>query len=124
MSFNKTLLTGVAAAALLGSTAMADEPVALTDTQMDDVTAGFLFAFAGTGGFLTEFAGLTADADVKEESSVTQSEAESFSIGTGGASGSASASATAKASIKGNFKTTFGGGSMFTGGTLAFSGNL
>ena len=124
MSFNKTLLTGVAAAALLGSTAMADEPVALTDTQMDDVTAGFLFAFAGTGGFLADFGGLIADADVKEKSSVTQSEASSFNVGTGGASGSASSNATAKASIKGNFKTVFGGGFMQTGGTLAFSGKL
>ena len=125
MSMNKTLLAGAAAAALIGGSAMADEPVTLTDAQMDDVTAGFLFAFAGTGGFLFEIGSATntGTADVKEESSTTQSEASSLSFNTGGGSGSASANATAKASIKG----TFGGltlGGMVTNGTLAFSGNL
>jgi hypothetical protein len=124
MSLSKTLLTGAAAAALLGSAAMADEPVTLTDTQMDDVTAGFLFAFAGTGGYLADFAGVYASADTSETSSVKQSESSKFSVGTGGASGSGAASAEAKASIKGNFKTFLGGGTFATGGTLAFSGNL
>jgi TRAP-type uncharacterized transport system substrate-binding protein len=123
----KNMLLGAAAAATLviGSSAMAAEPVQLSDTQMDDVTAGFLFAFAGTGGFGTQFLGVVADADVSESSEVSQSESDSLTIGTGGTgSGSYSATATAKSSIKGNFKTLVGGGIMETGGTLAFSGNL
>ena len=123
----KNMLLGAAAAATLviGSSAMAAEPVQLSDTQMDDVTAGFLFAFAGTGGFGTSFLGLVANADVSETSEVSQSESDSLTIGTGGTgSGSYSANATAKASVKGNFKTFLGGGQMVSFGTLAFSGNL
>ena len=125
MSMNKTLLAGAAAAALVGGTAMADEPVTLTDTQMDDVTAGFLFAFAGTGGFLFEIGSATnlGTADVREESSTTQSEASSLSFNTGGGSGSSSATAEANAKITGTFgNLTLGG--MQTAGTLAFTGNL
>ena len=125
MSMKNSLLAGAAAAMLLGGAAMADEPVTLTDSQMDDVTAGFLFAFAGTGGFLFEIGSATnlGTAVVSESSSTEQSESSSLTSTPTSASGAASANATAKASIKG----TFGGltlGTMATGGTLAFSGNL
>ena len=49
MSITKTLLAGVAGTVLVGSGALASEPLKLTETQMDDVTAGIVFstAFAG-----------------------------------------------------------------------------
>lgn len=58
MSITKTLLAGVAGTVLVGSAAMAAEPLKLTDNQMDDVTAGVLASglfgdviFTGLGSF-------------------------------------------------------------------------
>ena len=42
MSITKTLLAGVAGTVLVGSGAMASEPLKLTDSQMDNVSAGVL----------------------------------------------------------------------------------
>jgi hypothetical protein len=125
MSMNKTLLAGAAAAALFGGSAMADEPVTLTDTQMDDVTAGFLFAFAGTGGFGFQIGSVTnlGTADVEEKSSTPQSETSSLSSTPTSAMGMATADAEATAYIKGSFgNVTLA--TMATAGTLAFTGNL
>lgn len=49
---NKLMIAGVAGAFLAGGAAMADEPMKLTDGQMDDVTAGWRLAgaFGFTGG--------------------------------------------------------------------------
>jgi hypothetical protein len=122
MSLTRNLLTGAAAVALGGGTAMADEPVQLTDLQMDSVTAGyFLQGQAETGGFFTDFGGAVANAEVGEESKVKLSFSDSFSAGSGGMSGSSSASAEAEASIAGSFETVLGGGIMETGGTFAFA---
>jgi hypothetical protein len=46
---NKLLIAGVAGALFTGGTAMAGEPISLTDGQMDGVTAGWYVA----GGFAT-----------------------------------------------------------------------
>jgi hypothetical protein len=46
MSITKTLLAGVAGTVLVGSGAMAGEPLKLNETQMDNVTAGFVFSSA------------------------------------------------------------------------------
>jgi hypothetical protein len=48
MSITKTLLAGVAGAVLMGGVAAASEPVKLTPTQLDDVTAGGFEVGAGT----------------------------------------------------------------------------
>jgi hypothetical protein len=123
MSLTRNLLTGAAAVALVGGTAMADEPVHLTDTQMDNVTAGFsLIGEAGTGGIFTKFGGLVANAEIEEESEVELSLSDSYNIGSGGISGSSSASAEAEASIEGSFETVMGFGFLQTGGTLAYAG--
>jgi hypothetical protein len=44
---NKLIIAGVAGALFAGSTAMAAEPVSLTDGQMDGVTAGWYVAAGG-----------------------------------------------------------------------------
>ena len=46
MSITKTLLAGVAGTVLVGSGAMASEPLKLTDSQMDNVSAGVVFSRA------------------------------------------------------------------------------
>ena len=47
MSITKTLLAGVAGTVLVGSGALASEPLKLSETQMDNVTAGFVLSRAG-----------------------------------------------------------------------------
>ena len=46
MSITKTLLAGAAGVALASGTAVADEPMKLSSTEMDQVTAGFFQAVA------------------------------------------------------------------------------
>lgn len=72
MSITKTLLAGVAGTVLVGSGAMAAEPVKLSETQMDDVTAGVFAGLATFGDFAFDGGGFTAfrggaDLDLKEE---------------------------------------------------------
>lgn len=124
MSLKKTLLAGAAGVVLAGGSAMASEPVQLTDNQMDDVTAGFLFAFASTGGFFSEFgsAGNNGSAEFEEISETTQTSTSSLTIGSDGAGGgSSSDSAEAFSSIFGSFNNVTLGG-IESGGTLSFSG--
>jgi len=72
MSITKTLLAGVAGTVLVGSGAMASEPLKLTDSQMDDVSAGFVISqaiapfvvlnsFLGTAGATTSVATFAED---------------------------------------------------------------
>lgn len=61
MSITKTLLAGVAGTVLVGSGALASEPLKLTETQMDDVTAGFVFSQA----FISDIIGFTLLGTVK-----------------------------------------------------------
>lgn len=118
---NKTLIAGATGAFLLGSAAMAEEPVQLTDNQMDDVTAGFLFAFASTGGFLSEFgsAGDNGVASFEEISETSQNATSNLSD----TAASSASDATAFSSIFGTFDNVSLGG-IETGGTLSFNGFL
>ena len=75
MSITKTLLAGVAGTVLVGSGALASEPVQLTETQMDDVTAGFIFSRA-IAGDVTAFSTLgnatrTANVFTRADESLT-----------------------------------------------------
>ncbi len=76
----KTVIAGVTGALLAGSAAMAAEPVTLTDTQMDGVTAGFTFAgglaynigaFVGTAGPSVATATSSASGGGIDETKVT-----------------------------------------------------
>ena len=53
----KMIIAGVAGTFLAGSAAMAGEPLALTEDQMDSVTAGFLSFRIVAGGAETEVDG-------------------------------------------------------------------
>lgn len=57
MSISKTLLAGVAGTLLLGGVAAANEPVELTTTELDGVTAGAFNIGALTFTSFGEFAG-------------------------------------------------------------------
>lgn len=120
----KTIIAGVAGAMLAGS-AMAAEPVKLTDGQMDDVTAGFRLA-AG-GGFGTGPLALTFGLGTATSSSQQLGGGgfnDSITINTGGvtlssvglAEGSSTTS-TSYASAVGGFSWTgisAGGGAVVT----------
>ena len=126
MSLKKTLLAGAAGAVLAGSAAMASEPVKLTDNQMDDVTAGFLFAFASTGGFASAFgsAGNNGSATFEEIATTFQQSTSSVAINSDGSGGgSASDTAEAFSSIFGTFSNVTLG-QIQTGGTLSFTGQF
>jgi len=126
MSLKQTLLAGAAGVVLAGGTAMADEPMKLTDTQMDDVTAGFTFAFGSTGGFASFFFSADDDgrADLDESSTTSTTDSASVVAGSDGSVAASGSSTTdANAQISGNFRnTTLGEMSSF--GTLAFGGFL
>ena len=126
MLLKKTLIAGLTGALFASTAAMASEPTKLTDAQMDDVSAGFLFAFASTGGFLAEFGSATDNgaATFEEISTTFQSSASSLSAAADG-SGSAAESATAEAfsSIFGTFNNATLG-QVLTGSALSFNGRF
>ncbi len=126
MLLKKTLIAGVAGAIFASTAAMASEPTKLTDAQMDNVSAGFLFAFGSTGGFLAEFGSATdsGTATFEEISTTFQSSTSSLSAA---ADGSASAADSATAESFSSIFGTFGNvslGAMQTGGALSFTGRL
>jgi hypothetical protein len=67
MSITKTLLAGVAGTVLVGSGALASEPVQLSDTQMDNVTAGFVISQS----FISDIIGFTLLGTVQTSGLVT-----------------------------------------------------
>jgi hypothetical protein len=98
MSITKTLLAGVAGTVLVGTGAMAAEPLKLTDNQMDDVTAGLsaigIFGdvlFSGLGSFYGE-----GSADVAAKETVEIKNTPPFFV--------LSQTASAKATAKGGFE--------------------
>lgn len=96
MSLNRTLLAAAAAALLTSGAAMAHQPVALTDSQMDDVTAGSLIGTGSNNGVVAEMIALGG---LDEMFKAARKQTEWIKTGPlGGAS--ASAEAAAKAAVK------------------------
>ena len=135
MSMKRSLLAGVAGAALLGGVAMADQPMQLTDSEMDAVTAGFLSNISGslflnagvakTGFTYSKFKSSTSlgVANVKSSSKVETSTSSSLNITPTSSSSNESSTANAKAT------NSFDGSSLSYGkylskGSFAGAGQL
>ncbi len=124
MSMKKTVLMA-AAGTLLATSALAAEPVKLSDGQMDDVTAGFrlLLALGTTGGGGTGTFGLGAGTFDAGDSARTRA-TESVSIGTGGdVSIETTDVAEASAFTSGAFASTVAGETV-SFGTLSLAGRF
>jgi hypothetical protein len=116
MSITKTLLAGVAGTVLVGSGAFAGEPVQLSDTQMDDVTAG-VFAYAE----FSDVIGFTLLGRVRSEGSFFTEATEEVEVGGSPFAFSLVERANARASVRASF--TGGGGVATPFGVYAEVGN-
>lgn len=120
---NKMIIAGVAGAILAGGSAMADEPMTLTDGQMDDVTAGFRLAlgFGFTGGTFSTAAGL-GSGETFESVATASIDTSSIQIVPGTGGGILAQSLLGAETLATSATTYSGllGGASGSGGTFAF----
>jgi len=117
MSITKTLLAGVAGTVLVGSGAMASEPLKLTDSQMDNVSAGLVISqaaapFVVLNSFLGTASATTSVATFADESIIVRPTGLQVAIKEFG---------TASSTLAGSFNG--GGGIATLGGSVALVTN-
>ena len=119
MSMKNLFLAG-AAATMLATSAMAAEPVKLTNSQMDDVTAGLSLSLTLALGLTGTVAGIN-NSQFNSASQAEIATSESTTIGT-------SVSSLRQAAALGlntiQSASTSGGGVAFSSGTLAVGGSV
>lgn len=118
MSIKKTLLAGVAGTLLAGG-AMAAEPVKLTDSQMDDVSAGLSLTLAL--GLTTGFTAANSTLFEVNELSTTATDEQ---VGFDGTVLSSSITTQAAAGTAWSQTSLTGGGLFVMGPALTINGNV